>query len=247
MTRTILPPPEDETLDSFFHGRIRVRQKKRGFRFSVDAPLLASAVEIRPGDELCELGTGCGIVSLLLSVKPFGHITALEIQETLADLAERNVRLNNLQDRVTVIRADLREFRPRRRFDVVFSNPPYIKKRQGPLSLSPEKSVAKHEIKCDIVDVMRAAGELLHKKGRAFIIFPVKRRADFERAAASGGLTLASLRLVHPRREEPANLFLARCDFRAASLETRPPLILFEADGEYTDEARRIFAGRFDG
>ena len=247
MTRTNLPPPEDETLDSFFHGRIKVRQKKAGYRFSVDAPLLASAVETRPGDELCELGAGCGIVSLLLSLKPFGHITALEVQEPLADLAERNVRLNGLQGRITVVRADLRKFRPRRRFDVVFSNPPYIRKRQGFLSASTEKSVAKHEIKCDILDVMRAASGLLRETGRAYFIFPVRRREDFERAAAASGLTLTSLRLVHSRKDAPANLFLSRCEPRAVPLETRPPLILFKDCGTYTDEARRIFAGRFDG
>ena len=247
MIRTHLPLLEDETLGSFFHGRILVRQGKRGYRFAVDAPLLASFVDTRPGDELCELGAGCGIVSLLLSVKPFRRITALEIQSSLADLAERNVRENGLQDRITIVRADLRTFRPRRRFDVVFSNPPYIKKKQGFLSTTLEKSIAKHEIKCDILDVMRVTGRLLRPDGRAFFIFPVKRRADFEHAAAAAGLAPASLRLVHPRRERPAKLFLSRCEFHPAGLETRPPLILFKDDASYTDEARRIFAGRFDG
>jgi tRNA1Val (adenine37-N6)-methyltransferase len=246
MKRMLLPPPEDETLDAFFHGRILVGQKKRGYRFAVDAPLLAASIETRADDELCELGTGCGIVSLLLSVKPFRHLTALEVQESLADLAERNVKRNNLQGRITVLRADFREFRPPQRFDVVFSNPPYIKKRQGFLSLSEEKSVAKHEIKCDILEVMQAAAELLKKDGRAYFVFPEKRRRDFESAATAQGLAVAALRFVHPRRGKEANLFLARCGFEAAGTEIGTPLVLLEADGEYTDEARRIFAGQFD-
>ncbi len=246
MTRTHPLPTEDETLDSFFHGRILVGQKKKGYRFAVDAPLLAAFIEIRAEDELCELGTGCGIIPLLLSFKPFRHITALEVQGPLADLARRNVKGNDMEDRITVVRADLREFRPRRRFDVVFSNPPYIRKRQGFLSASTEKSVAKHEIKCDILEVMRTAAKLLKKDGRAFFIFPEKRRRDFEGAAAANGLTVKSLRFVHPRRGEPANLFLARCDFGAGRTETRAPLILLRADGEYTAEVKRIFAGRFD-
>jgi tRNA1Val (adenine37-N6)-methyltransferase len=247
MKRTSVPPPEDETLDAFCHGRIRVRQKARGYRFSVDAPLLAAAVETRSGEELCELGAGCGIVSLLVSLKPFGHITALEIQPTLADLARRNVRLNRLEKRITVLRADLRTYRPRKRFDVVFSNPPYIKKQQGFLSASAEKSVAKHEIKCDILGIMRAVARLLKAEGRAYFVFPARRRQDFERAAASAGLVPASIRLVHPRRGEPANLFLACCRLGAPGLKVRRPLVLFRADGEYTAAARRIFAGRFDG
>ncbi len=245
MKRTHPSPSEDETLDTFFHGRILVRQKRKGYRFSVDAPLLAAAVETRAGDDLCELGTGCGIVSLLLSVKPFRRITALEIQDGLADLAERNVRLNGLESRITIVRADLREFRPPERFDVVFSNPPYIKKRQGFLSLSAEKSVAKHEIKCDILEVMRAAAGLLKEDGRAFFVYPEKRNKDFCLAAEAAGLGVAWLRRVHPRRSEPANLFLARCEFRASTVETAPPLVLFEDGGGYTDEARRIFAGQF--
>jgi len=246
MTRTHPLPIEDETLDSFFHGRILVGQKKKGYRFAVDAPLLAAFIETRAEDELCELGTGCGIIPLLLGVRPFRHITALEVQGPLADLARRNVKRNNLEGRITVVRADFREFRPRRRFDVVFSNPPYIKKKQGFLSLSEEKSVAKHEIKCDILEVMQTAGELLKKDGRAYFIFPEKRRRDLEEAAAAAGLRVTSLRFVHPRRGEPANLFLARCGFEAGRTETRAPLVLLKADGRYTAEAKRIFAGRFD-
>jgi len=246
MTRTNLLPAEDETLDAFFHGRILVLQKKKGYRFAVDAPLLASSVEVRIGDEMCELGTGCGIVSLLLSVNPFRHITALEIQQSLAGLAARNMKLNELETKISVVRADLNKFHPRRRFDIVFSNPPYIKKQQGSLSKTAEKSIAKHELKCDILGVMRAAGELLKKQGKAFFIFPAKRREDFETAAAKAGLAVTGLRFVHSRQGAPAVLFLARCEFKPGGPVVRPPLVLFESGGAYTAEVRRIFAGRFD-
>jgi len=246
MTKTHLLQAKGETLDTFFHGRILVLQKKKGYRFAVDAPLLASSVEVQIGDELCELGTGCGIVSLLLSVRPFRHVTALEIQKPLAGLATRNMKLNGLETKISVVRADLNKFHPRRRFDVVFSNPPYIKKQQGSLSKSAEKSIAKHEMKCDILGVMRAAGTLLKKQGKAFFIFPAKRRRDFEEAAAEAGLAVTGLRFVHSRQGAPAILFLARCGFKPGGPVVRPPLVLFKAGGTYTAEARRIFAGRFD-
>ncbi|MEK6851454.1 MAG: hypothetical protein AABY30_02825, partial [Candidatus Thermoplasmatota archaeon] len=96
---------DGETLDAFYHGRVRVLQKKKGYRFSVDAPLLAAFIRTRADDEALELGTGSGVISLLLSVKPFRRIVALEIQEGLADLARRNVELNGLGDRVEVVHA----------------------------------------------------------------------------------------------------------------------------------------------
>ena len=115
---------DDETLDAFYHGRVRVLQKKKGYRFSVDAPLLADFIRTRADDEALDLGTGSGIISLLLSVKPFRRIAALEIQAGLADLARRNVEINGLGDRIEVVEGDLRAYEPGRRFDLIFSNPP---------------------------------------------------------------------------------------------------------------------------
>jgi tRNA1(Val) A37 N6-methylase TrmN6 len=156
------------------------------------------------------------------------------------------VKLNGFETRISVVRADFKKFHPRRRFDVVFSNPPYIPKQQGSLSASAEKTIAKHEIKCDILGVMRAAAGLLKKRGKAFFVFPVKRRRDFEAAAAKAGLAVTGLRFVHSRAGDPAILFLARCGFEPGRQVVRRPLVLFEAGGGYTAEARRIFAGQFD-
>lgn len=234
---------EDETLDTFYHGRILVLQKKKGYRFSADAPLLADF--IRPGadDELLELGAGNGIISLLLSVKPFRSITCLEIQETPADLARRNVVLNHLEERITVIRADLRTFRTDRRFDIVFSNPPYIKKTAGFLSRSSEKSISKHELMCDIFGIMRKTFEFLKENGRACFIYPVKRQDDFFKAASEAGLRPAILRFVFPRRTTPANLLLAEFARRATEVRELPPLILYDERGDYTEEAEAVFRG----
>jgi len=237
----------DETLDTFYRGRILVLQKKKGYRFAVDAPLLADFIRTKPADEVLELGTGNGIIPLLLSIKPFRHITAVEIQKTLADLARRNVRLNKLGDRISVIRRDFKEYRPRKKFDVVFSNPPYIKKKTGFLSASAEKSVAKHEIKCDILDVMRKTGELLEAEGRAFFIYPAQRQDELARAAEKSGLRLRALRFIRPRSGDPANFFLAEYGFKAGSGRTLRPLILYDERSGYTPEARKIFEGRRRG
>jgi len=92
----------NETQDTFYHGRISILQKKKGFRFSIDAPLLADFIRTKQSDELLELGAGNGVISLLLSIKPFKHITALEIQKSLFDLAKRSIRLNQLEHKITI-------------------------------------------------------------------------------------------------------------------------------------------------
>jgi tRNA1Val (adenine37-N6)-methyltransferase len=243
MKRTSPEPADGETLDRFYHGRILVLQKKRGYRFSLDAPLLAGFIRTRPTDRLLELGAGNGIISLLLSRKSFRRIVCLEIQPALVDLARRNIALNHLEDRVSVVEQDLRTYRPGEKYDVVFSNPPYIKKMGGQLSPSGEKSVAKHEIKCDIFDIMHVAGKVLERDGRACVIYPAKRKADFDRALEETGLGVKTLRFVHPRSGEAAHWFLAECRFAVSSQEIRPPLCVYDKRGEYTPEMKAIFAG----
>lgn len=234
---------DGETLDTFYHGRVSVLQKKKGYRFSVDAPLLADFIRTRADDEALDLGTGSGIISLLLSVKPFRRIVALEIQEGLADLARRNVELNGLGDRIEVVRADLRTYEPGRRFDLIFSNPPYIRRATGFLSRSEEKSAAKHELNGDIEDIMEKTAAWLEPDGRACFIYPEKRRVDFARAADRQGFRILRFRQVLPRAPAPASLFLAELGFVAAEPEVMPPLILFAPDGGYTKEAEAIFSG----
>ena len=235
---------KDETLDTFYHGRILVLQKKKGYRFAVDAPLLADFVQTTASDECLELGTGSGIIALLLSIKSFKHITAVEIQESLADLARRNVQLNNLKERIAVVEEDIRLLSPLKKYDVIFSNPPYIRAREGRLSDSREKSIAKHEVKCGIFDIMQKTSELLKKKGRAYFIYAVKRKKDLINAAEEHGLKAKAMRFVYPRKEEEPNLFLVECDFTSTEIDVLPSLFLRDEKGRYTKEALEIFSGR---
>jgi tRNA1Val (adenine37-N6)-methyltransferase len=234
---------DDETLDTFYHGRVRVLQKKKGYRFSVDAPLLADFIRTRESDEAIELGTGSGIISLLLSVKPFRRVVALEIQEGLADLAHRNVELSGLGQRIEVVRADLRGYEPGRRFDLIFSNPPYIRRSTGFLSRSEEKSGAKHELHGGIEDILERTAAWLEPDGRACFVYPEKRRVDFARAADRQGFHILRFKQVLPRAGEPANLFLIELGFATVEPEIMPPLVLFAPDGKYTDAAEAVFAG----
>jgi len=249
-------PRDGETLDTFYHGRIRVLQPKKGYRFSVDAPLLADFIRTRPEDEALELGTGSGIIALLLSVKPFKSITAVEIQAGLAELARRNVELNGLGGRIEIVPADWRTFEPGRTFDLIFSNPPYIRSGTGFLSASVEKSAAKHEIHGGIGEILLKTAGLLAPGGRACFVYPEKRRADFLRAAGECGLATRRIRHVHPSEGEPPNLFLIELGHGLPvrggadpapgperEPEVMPPLVLFGPDGKYTAAAQAVFAG----
>lgn len=235
---------EDETLDFFYHGRILVLQKKKGYRFAVDAPLLADFIQTAASDEMLELGAGNGIISVLLSIKPFKHITAVEIQDSLADLARRNLKLNRLEKKISIVCEDLRRYQPGKKFDVIFSNPPYIKRGEGHLSSSLEKSIAKHELECDIFNVMQKSAELLKQEGRAYFVYHVQRKDDFLRAVQKSGLKLKVIRFVHPRQADPPNQFLAECCFHPKKETVLPPFVLYDEQGHYTAEAEEIFRGR---
>jgi len=234
---------DDETLDTFYHGRILVLQKKTGYRFAVDAPLLAAFIRTRETDEIIELGAGNGIISLLLSTRPFRHIICLEIQESLAGLALRNVSLNKLEGRIEILQTDLRAFPTDQKFDVVFSNPPWVWGAGGVLGPSSEKAIAKHEIKCDIFDIMLKTAGLLKADGRAFFIYPDKRRKDILGAAERNDLGIRRIRAVLPREGSAANFLLAECGFGGGPVEEQPPLIIFDEAGRYTPETEMIFAG----
>jgi len=231
MDKTLLA---DESLDDFYRGQVRLIQPKKGYRFSTDAPLLAAFAEIRPGEDVCELGTGNGVVAVLLGFKPYRHLVAVEIQPRLADMARRNVSGNGLSGRIEVVEADLREWRPGRRFDVVISNPPYHEQKKGFPCPNREKAIAKHEVTCDIMGLMRAVSGLLKPAGRAFFVYPAAREADFRRAAAPHGLKTVKIRRIHPREKAKPNHFLAELRFAAAfsGEETiLPPLVLHPNEG----------------
>ena len=235
---------EDETLDAFYHGRIKVLQKINGYRFALDAPLLADFIRTTEDDELLEFGTGNGIVSLLLSINPFKHITAVEVQASLAELARKNIKLNHLDKKITIVEQDLQQFRPEKKYDVIFSNPPYHKKAEGHLSLSKEKSIAKHELKCTIFDIMQKTSAFLKRRGRAYFVFPEKRKDDFSEAVKMNGLKMKSRRSVYAHSKGRPNLFLVECDFLSKSLKQQPDLVLYDEEGNYTQETQEIFSGR---
>ena len=233
MTSSILSriPSSDETLDTFFSGGLHILQKKRGYRFSVDAVLLSQFINLRKDEKVIDLGTGCGILPLLLSQTTKAHFfVGVEIQKGLAECAKKNVILNHLVDRISILHQDFRELKatfPSGSFDVVISNPPYRQYRTGRVNPSMEKAVARHEIKGTLGDLIRMASYLLPNKGRCYLIFPVLRTVDLLMVLRSEKLEPKRLQFVHPRLEEGAKLILIE-SIKASGVELKimEPLVL---------------------
>jgi len=229
------PPSSDETLDTFFDGRLEILQKKRGYRFSVDAVLLSQFCRIRKKEKVIDLGTGCGILPLLLSQTTKARsFVGVEIQKGLAELAKKNVLLNHLDDRVSILQKDFRALRkafPAGSFDVVLSNPPYRSYRTGRVNPALEKAIARHEIKGTLEDLISVASYLLPPKGRCYLIFPALRTVDLLAALRSQRLEPKRLQFVHPHPQEDAKFILTE-SIRDSGVELRvmDPLIL-RSDG----------------
>ena len=228
-----LLPSADETLDLFLDGKLQIIQKKKGYRFSVDTLLLGQFVRIRKNERVIDLGTGCGILPLLLSqnakANPF---VGVEIQRNLVECAEKNVVLNHLEDRVSILKQDFRELKtifPQGSFDVVLSNPPYREYQTGRINPSMDKAIARHEIKGKLEDLISIASYLLPPKGRCYLIFPALRTVDLFVVLRKGNLEPKRIQFVHPRMGEEAKFILVE-SFKASGVELKimSPLILEE-------------------
>ncbi len=223
----------DETLETFFDGKLRVIQKKKGYRFSIDAVLLSQFVKIRKDERVIDLGTGCGILPLLLSQTTKARsFVGVEIQGGLAGCAKKNILLNRLEDRMSILQQDFRELRKtlsRGSFDVVLSNPPYRKYRSGRINPSVEKAIARHEMRGTLEELISVASHLLPAKGRCYVIFPAMRTVDLLMALRSRDLEPKRMQFVHPRTGEDAKFILAE-SIKASGVELKvtPPLILEE-------------------
>jgi tRNA1Val (adenine37-N6)-methyltransferase len=242
-------PAEGETLDSICGGRIELLQRRGGYRFNLDALILAHfAAEVSAPSRgpTIELGTGIGVVALVMALK-FGRedITALEIQPRLRQLAERNVRRNRAERRIQVVEGDLRasfQTFQAKSFAHVVCNPPYRPVRAGHVSTNRERAIARHEILCSANDVAASAEHLLRDKGGLSAIYPAARLCELLEALRSRGLEPKMLRVVHPRAQSPAKLALVHgVKGGKSQLHILPPLVLHEGEGgDFSPEVQRM-------
>ncbi len=217
----------DESIDEFMDGRLKLIQSKTGYRFSIDAILLSQFVTIKRGDRIVDLGTGCGIIPLiLLLTKPVGHTFGLEIQKELADQAARNTVLNGYENRMGVILGDIKHppFTPSSA-DVVTCNPPYRPKNSGRINPDLQRAIARHEMLASLDDILNAATRTLRAKGRLAMIYPAVRLVEVLVRMRGFNLEPKRIRIVYPGMESEAKLALIEASLGGRrGLKVLPPL-----------------------
>lgn len=235
-----------ERVDDLQRNGLCIIQNPDAFRFGMDALLLADFTRPRRRDRIADLGTGTGILPLIMSQnEPSASFEAIELQSDMADMAARSVAMNGLGDRISVRCMDLRaahEALGRGSMDGVVCNPPYGKKNGTLKNETETVLISRHETDCTVDDIAHAASELLRDKGRLWLVFPAPRLLELCDALRHDALEPKRLRMVCAKADRAPYLVLVEAVKKAKpALLWLPPLIVYERDGSPTDELRRIY------
>lgn len=227
-----LPEISSEVTESCLRDYgIKILQPRYGYHFSVDSLLLSDFVRIRKYDHILDIGTGCGIIAMILAKKHSNvKIVAIEIQKDLARIAEKNIRLNHLDGQIAVDELDLSKIQvafSAGSFDHVVANPPYRSPVSGRLCKNSQETFARHEILTDLDQILSAARYALHPGGRVSLIYPADRAAKLLASMHRLSLEPKRLRMIHPNLNLPAKLILVEgCKDAGEELRVLPPIFL---------------------
>jgi len=234
------------TTDSFFNGCIQVKQNRTGYRFSMDAVLLAWHVDPIPDDTILDLGTGCGIIPMILAYRhPKVKIYGIEVQEELVDIANLNVTENGMEDQITILCRDMKTLKHEDTsgpVDLAISNPPFRKSKSGRINPNQQRAIARHEIKTTLYDVVETARRMLKRSGRFVMIYPAGRMTDIFTQMRASGIEPKSIRMVYSGKNTEAKMIVVEGKKGGRSgLKIGSPLIIYQENGSYTDEINKIF------
>ena len=242
----IIELKDEERLDDLQRNGYQIIQKKDGFCFGMDAVLLSGFAAVKPGEKAIDLGTGTGIIPILLEAKYEGeHYTGLEIQDEVAEMAARSVALNHLEERVTIIKGDIKEASRlfgAASFDVVTSNPPYMNDAHGLKNPDLPKAIARHEVLCTLDDVAREAAKLLRPGGRFYMVHRPHRLIEIITALTKYKLEPKRMKMVHPFVDKEANMVLIEAVRGGKSMiKVEAPIVVYREPGVYTQEIYDIY------
>ena len=231
----------EERLDDLQINGYEIIQHPGKFCFGMDAVLLANFARVKKNEKVLDMGTGTGIIPILMTAKTEGEcFKALEIQEESADMARRSVVHNHLEDRIEIVTGDIKEaagiFGPVS-FDVITTNPPYMIGHHGIANASDTKAIARHEVLCTLDDILRESAKLLKYRGRFYMVHRPFRLAEILSKMVAAGIEPKRMRLVHPYIDKEPNMVLIEGMRGGNSRMTiEPPLIVYKAPGVYSDE-----------
>lgn len=222
-----------ERLDDLQIGGLELIQNPEGFCFGVDAVFLSDFVKVKPGETVLDLGTGNGIIPVLLSAKTKGKkFTGLEITAKTADMARRSVAYNHLEDKIEIVTGDIKEaseiFKPAF-FDVITTNPPYMISEHGLRNPDDAKAVARHEVLCTLDDILRESMRLLQDKGRFYMIHRPFRLTEILIKMNHYKIEPKRLRFIHPYIDkEPVLVLVEGVRGARPRITVEPPIIINE-------------------
>jgi len=237
---------ENERIDDLQRNGYRIIQNPEKFCFGMDAVLLCGFARVKKGAQVLDLGTGTGIIPILLEARTeAAHLTALEIQEESVDMARRSVRLNRLEAKIDVVTGDIKEadklFKAAS-FDVVTCNPPYMIGQHGLTNPDEPKAIARHEILCTLEDVVRNAAKLLKTGGSFFMVHRPFRLAEIITVMTQYKLEPKRMQLVYPYVDKEPNMVLIEgCRGGRPRMTVEKPLIVFKAPNVYMDEVCDLY------
>lgn len=234
---------DGERVDDLQLSNLYIIQNPDKFRFGMDAVLLSGFVKGKKGDTVLDLGTGTGIIPLLLSAKTeASHLTGLEIQAESADMAKRSVALNNLESKIDIVTGDIKEaasYFEAASFDIVTCNPPYMISQHGLANPDSALAIARHEVKCTFDDVCAAAEKLTKPGGSFYIVHRPFRLAELIRTLSEHRLEPKRMRLVYPYKDKEPNMVLIQ-SVRGGKprMEVEAPLIVYDSPNVYSQEMK---------
>lgn len=237
---------QGERIDDLQRNHLKIIQSPEKFCFGMDAVLLTGFAVVKRNEHVIDLGTGTGIIPILLEAKTQGlHFTGLEIQQESADMAHRSVLLNQQQNKIDIRVGDIKEASSlfgTSSFEVVTCNPPYMLGGHGLTNPDMTKAIARHEILCSLEDVVRETAHLLKSGGRFYMVHRPFRLAEIIQCLSKHHLELKRLRLVYPYVDKEPNMVLIEAVKGGnPRVKVEPPLIVWNAPNEYTEEMRTVF------
>ena len=237
---------EGERIDDLERNGYSIIQDPGRFCFGMDAVLLSGFAKASAGENVIDLGTGTGIIPILMAAKTeAAHLTGVEIQEESADMARRSVKGNHLEDRISIVTADIKklaELFPGQSFDVVTSNPPYMNDMHGIKNPELPKAIARHEVLVNFRDVAQQASRLLKNTGRIYLVHRPFRLVEIIETLTGFGLEPKRMKMVHSYADREATMVLIESVKGSGRyLRMEKPLIIYEAPGKYTQEIYDIY------
>ena len=237
---------ENEKIEDLQCKGLKIIQNKKWFCFGMDAVLLTNYCDIKNNSKIVDLGTGTGIIPILLSGKRnYSKAYGIEIQSEVAEMAKRSVTLNSLQEKIEILNIDLKntlDYLEANSFDAVISNPPYKLNNSGIINAEDKKAISRHEIMCTLEDVISTASQLLKQYGRFYMVHRPDRLADIICLLRKYKLEPKQIRFVHPRAAAKPNMILIRASKNGnPELKFDAPLYIYDDEGNYTEDVYKIY------